>query len=114
MSRYELTNEEWKRIENLLPEPHTGKGRPAKDNRLMMNGMMWIARSGAEWRELPEKYGPWQTVYAKFRKWEKEGILELVFKALTDDADMENLSIDSTSIRVHQSANGGKTLKIKL
>lgn len=114
MSRYELTNEEWKRIEKLLPQPHTGKGRPAKDNRLMMNGMMWIARSGAQWRELPEKYGPWQTVYSKFRKWEKEGILETVFKALTDDADMENLSIDSTSIRVHQSANGGKTLKIKL
>ena len=56
---------------------------------------MWIARSGAQWRELPEKYGPWQTVYSKFRKWEKEGILELVFKALTYDADMENLSIDS-------------------
>lgn len=97
----------------ITTQPHTGKGRPAKDNRIMMNGMMWIARSGAQWRELPEKYGPWQTVYSKFRKWEKDGILEIIFRALTEDADMENLSIDSTSIRVHQSANGEKTLKIK-
>ena len=76
----------------------------------MLNGMMWIARSGAQWRELPEKYGPWQTVYSKFRKWNDEGVLEKVFNSLSEDADMENLSIDSTSIRVHQSANGGKTL----
>ena len=110
MSRYEITNEQWKRIENLLPQPHTGKGRPAKDSRTMLNGMMWIARSGAQWRELPEKYGPWQTVYSKYRKWNDEGVLEKVFKALSEDSDMENLSIDSTSIRVHQSSNGGKTL----
>lgn len=114
MSRYEITNEQWERIEKLLPQPHTGKGRPAKDNHIMLNGMMWIARSGAQWRELPEKYGPWQTVYSKYRKWKREGVLEKVFKALSEDADMENLSIDSTSIRVHQSANGGKTLKIRL
>lgn len=80
----------------------------------MLNGMIWIARSGAQWRELPEKYGPWQTVYSKYRKWEIEGVLKKVFKALSEDADMENLSIDSTSIKVHQSANGGKILKIRL
>ena len=68
--------------------------------------MMWIARSGAQWRELLEKYGSWQTVYSKFRKWNDEGVLEKVFKSLSEDADMENLSIDSTSIRVHQSPNG--------
>lgn len=112
MSRYEITTEQWERIKDLLPSPHKGKGRPAKDNRMMLNGMMWIARSGAQWRELPEKYSPWQTVYSKYRKWVTEGVLESVFKALSEDADMENLSIDSTSIRVHQSANGGKTAKI--
>ncbi len=113
MSRYELTPEQWERVKDLLPQPHKGKGRPAKDNRIMLNGMMWIARSGAQWRELPEKYGPWQTVYSKYRKWVDEGVLENVFKALSKDADMENLSIDSTSVRVHQSANGGKTAKIR-
>ena len=76
----------------------------------MLNGMMWIARSGAQWRELHEKYGPWQTVYSKYRKWNDEGVLEKVFRALSEDCDMENLSIDSTSIRVHQSSNGRKTL----
>ena len=65
MSRYEITTEQWERIKDLLPSPHKGKGRPAKDNRMMLNGMMWIARSGAQWRELPEKYGPWQMGYRR-------------------------------------------------
>ena len=64
MSRYEITTEQWERVKDLSPQPHKGKGRPAKDNRIILNGMMWIARSGAQWRELPEKYGPWQTVYS--------------------------------------------------
>lgn len=107
--RYELTNEQWKRIAPLLPPEKTGKkGRPGKDNRSMMNGILWIARSGAQWRCLPECYGPWQSVYSRFRKWQKDGVLEAVFRALSKDADMENLSIDSTSIRVHESANGNK------
>lgn len=73
-----------------------------------LNGMLWIARGGAPWRELPERYGPWQTVYSRFRKWKKLGVLEAIFQALTIDADFENISIDSTSCKVHQSANGGE------
>ena len=80
---------------------------PRKDNRTMLNGMLWIARSDAQWRELPEAYGPWQSVYARFAKWRDNGTLETVFHALSEDADMENLSIDFTSIKVHESANGG-------
>ena len=71
----------------------------------MLNGMLWIARSGAQWRELPESYGPWQSVYARFAKWRDDGTLEGVFHALSEAADMENLSMDS---KVHESANGGK------
>ena len=109
MRRYELTNTEWEQIEPLLPPQSTGrKGRPPKDNRTMLNGMLWINRSGAQWRELPECYGPWQSVYARFRKWETDGVLEGVFKALSSDYDPENLSIDSTCSKVHQSANGNK------
>ena len=108
MRRYELTNEEWERIEPLLPHGKTGqKGRPRKSNRTMLNGMLWIARSSCQWRELPEHYGKWQGVYTRFRKWCNDGILENVFRALSSDADMENLSIDSTSAKVHESANGG-------
>ena len=86
----------------------TGKrGRPAKNNRIMLNGMLWIARTGAQWREMPECYGPWQSVYARFRKWQKDGVWEKIFHTLSSDADMENLSIDSTMAKAHQSTNGG-------
>jgi transposase len=108
MKRYELTSSQWERIKDLLPPERTGKrGRPGKDNRVMLNGMLWVARSGAQWRELPEAYGPWQSVYARFAKWRDSGVLEAIFRALSQDADMENLSMDSTSIKVHESANGG-------
>lgn len=109
MKRYELTKEQWERIKPLLPPEETGKrGRPRKDNRTMLNGMLWIVRSGAQWRELPAAYGPWQSVYARFSKWRDDGTLEAAFHTLSADADMENLSMDSTCVKVHESANGGK------
>ena len=101
MKRYELTKGQWERVKAVLPPPKTGKrGRPRKDDRKMLNGMLWIARSGAQWRELPEVYGPWQSVYARFAKWRDDGTLEAIFHALSEDADMENLSlsINRTSI----------------
>ena len=114
MKRYELTKEQWERIEALLSPKRTGKrGRPRKDDRSMLNGMLWIARSGAQWRELPEVYGPWQSVYARFAKWRDDGTLEAVFRALSSDADMENLSLDSACIKVHESADGGGKQQVK-
>jgi len=107
--RHELKNEEWERIEGLLPPERTGKrGRPAKSNRVMLNAMLWIARTGAQWRALPEYYGSWKSVYSRFCKWRDDGTLEKIFRALNADADMENLGIDSTCAKVHQSANGNK------
>ena len=104
-----LPIEQWKRIQPMLPPEYTGKkGRPRKDNRTMLNGMLWMNHSGAQWRQLPERYGPWQSVYARFAKWRDEGIWEKIFSELTKDADTENLSIDSTCIKVHESSNGGK------
>jgi len=74
----------------------------------MLNAMMWLAKSGAMWEDLPERYGSWKTVYSRFCKWRDEGILALIFKALSLDADYENLCIDSTSVKVHQHAAGAK------
>jgi len=69
MKRYELTKEQWERVKVLLQPERAGKrGRPWKDDWNMLNGMLWLARSGAQWRELPEVYGPWQSVYARFAK----------------------------------------------
>ena len=108
MKRYELAKEQWDRIKPMLPPEETGKrGRPRKDNRTMLNGMLWIVRSGAQWRELPEAYGPWQSVFARFSKWRDDGTLENVFHALSEGADMENLSLDSPCIKVNGRANGG-------
>ena len=109
--RYEITDAQWERMKDMLPTEHpkSGKrGRPSKiDNRSKLNGILWFAKSGAPWRELPERYGLWQTVYACFRKWKNLGVFEAIFHAMSGDADMENISIDSTSCKVHQSANGG-------
>ena len=106
---YDLTDEQWERIQPLLPPENTGKkGRPRKDDRTMLNGMLWMNHSGAQWRQLPECYGPWQSVYARFAKWRDDGIWETIFTALSQDADMENLSIDSTCVKVHESSNGGE------
>ena len=83
--RYELTTSEWNRIKDYLPPERSGqKGRPRKDNRTMLNGIVWILRTGCQWRELPECYGSWQSVYSRFRKWQKDGIFELMQEAWTN------------------------------
>lgn len=104
--RYEMTDEQWEQIKDLIPRARTG--RPPKDNRLMFNAMLWMARSGAGWEDLPERYGPWKTVYSRFCKWRDNGTLITIFLALNSEADLENLSIDSTSIKAHQHSAGAK------
>ena len=82
-------------------------GRSAADNRLFINAVIWIARSGAPWRDLPERFGLWNSVYQRFRRWTKEGVWQAVFEAL-QDPDLQWLMIDSTVIRAHQHASGQK------
>ena len=106
IKRYEMTDEQWEQICSLFPVPKTG--RPPKYNRLMFNAILWIARSGAAWRDLPERYGSWKTVYSRFCKWRDDGTLLTLFQALSADADYENLSIDSTIIKTHQHGTGAK------
>jgi len=97
--RYNLSDEQWEQIKDMFPKAKIG--RPAKDNRMMFNAILWIARSGAPWRDMPERYGSYKTVYSRFCKWRNDGTLQRIFQALNADADYENLCIDSTSIKAH-------------
>ena len=110
--RYEVTDDEWERIKSYFPKAEErSRGRPAADSRKMLNGICWILRSGAAWRDLPERYGPWQTVYKRFVKWQEAGIFEKIFKDLALDADMQDISIDSTCIKAHKASAGAKKEK---
>ena len=106
---YELTPGQWEIVAPLLPPERTGKaGRPCKDNRMMLNGMIWVLRSGASWRSLNEdKYGSWKTMYSRFTKWSRDGTFDKIFKALSKWPELAVLSIDSTYVKLHKSANGG-------
>ena len=106
--RYELSEDEWESVKDMLPAENSGRGRPSKPNREMLNGIIWIARSGAAWRDLPERFGPWQTVYERSTVWSNGKVFEKIFEKLSIDADLQDLSIDSTSCKVHQHAAGAK------
>jgi putative transposase len=105
--RYEISDENWQRIQHLLPGKASDPGRTAQDNRLFINAVLWIARSGAAWRDLPERYGNWNSVYRRFDRWSRKGVWQAVFEAL-QDPDLEWLMIDSTTVRAHQHAAGQK------
>lgn len=104
--RYEISDEQWEQIKNMFLKSKTG--RPPKDNRVIFNAILWLARSGAAWAGIPERYGPYQTVYSRFCKWRDDGTLLRIFKALNEDADFENLSIDSTFVKAHPQSAGAK------
>ena len=107
--RYELTDDEWDRIAPFFPVREAGtKGRPYNDVRNTVNGIIWIARSGAPWRDLPERYGKWNSVYKCFAKWQGQGIFEKVCNELRIEADLQDISIDSTSCKAHQHSAGVK------
>jgi transposase len=108
MRRHELTDEQWNRIEPLLAGRKGDPGRSGTDNRKFVNGCLWIAKTGAPWRDLPERFGKWNSAFQRFNRWCKKGVWERVLKALGGDPDLEHLLLDSTIVRAHQHAAGGK------
>jgi transposase len=114
MRRHELTDDQWERLAPLLPPQRPAIGRPAKDHRRVLNGILWVLKTGAPWRDLPERYGPWQTVYSRFRRWQQAGIWDRILVDLQRDADQagrvdwEIHYIDSSIVRAHQHAAGAK------
>ena len=114
MRRHEISDECWIRIKDMLPGRPGQQGWIAKDNRLFINAVLWIAKTGAPWRDLPERFGPWNSVWKRFDRWSYKGVWEQVFKALaSQDPDLEWLILDSTVIRAHQHAAGKKGGKLR-
>ena len=113
-NRGDLTNEQWERLEALLPKAKTTRGRPAQDHRKLLNGIVWVLRTGAPWRDMPERYGKWTTVYSRFQRWRKKEVWKKVLAELQTLADQQgelNWEVhfeDGTIIRAHQHAAGAK------
>jgi transposase len=108
VKRYELSERQWLRIKDFLPGKAGDPGRTGEDNRLFVNGVLWVLRSGAHWHDLPDRYGKWKTVHTRFARWAKAGVWERIFEALTADRNNEYLMLDSTLVRAHQQAATGK------
>jgi len=107
--RHELTESEWGGLKKYFAEREAGKlGRPRNDDRQMVNGILWIVRTGAPWRDLPERYGAWSTVYARFVEWQESGLFERILEELGEEADLQDMSLDSTCVRAHQHSAGAK------
>ena len=108
MNRLVLKDEQWERIAPLLPGKEGDPGRSGADHRLFLEAILWMVRTGAPWRDLPEAFGFWNSVFRRFRRWVQAGIFERLFQALSGDPDFEYALIDGTIIRVHQHGTGAK------
>ncbi len=105
--RHEITDQQWEAIKDLLPGQAGDPGATGKDNRLFVNAIMWIAKTGAPWRDLPERFGNWNSVFQRFNRWCKAGVFQTIMEHL-QDPDLGQLLLDSTIIRAHQHAAGAK------
>ncbi len=103
-----LSDGQYERIAALLPGKPEDPGRTGADNRLFLEAVLWIVRTGAPWRDLPAGFGFWNTVFRRFRRWAKNGIFEKIFQSLSGDPDFEYAIVDGTIIRVHKHGTGAK------
>lgn len=106
MARFDLSDREWSIIGPLLPNKPRGVART--DDRRVLNGIFYVLRTGSPWRDLPERYGPYTTCYNRFDRWAKAGVWLRVFEALAQHSPQSMHLIDSSIVRAHQHAAGGK------
>jgi len=113
---YALSDDQWQQIQDLLPQ-NGKRGGQWKDHRLMIDGILWALSDGGRWRNLPERFGPWQTVYHRFRSWTRKGVWDRILRHLqarkmhSGEIDWSLFCIDGTVIRAHQSAAGAAKKK---
>ena len=114
MRRHELSDIQWARLEPLLPPVKPWSGRPNRDHRQILNALHWLAKTGAPWRDLPDRFGSWQTVYSRFRRWQLSGVWARILQAVQADADARGdldwtlHFVDGTVVRAHQHAAGAR------
>lgn len=112
MPRTVLRDDQWERIADFLPGKVTDCGVTAKNNRIFVEAVLWIVRTGSPWRDLPENFGYWHRIYVRYNRWSKKGVWERVFNAMADDPDLEYVMVDGSIVRVHQHGAAKKTNKV--
>jgi transposase len=114
MERHALSDAQWARLRPLLPPLPQGRGRPRRDDRTIIEGILWRLATGVPWRDLPARFGPWRTVYSRFRRWQQAGIWDRILAALQTEADAKGELdwrrhfLDGTTVRAHQHAAGAQ------
>ncbi len=108
MRRNEITDSQWEQLRHVLPGKESDPGVTAKDNGLFINAVYWIAKTGAPWRDLPERFGKWNSVFQRFNRWCQKGVWERILQAVGGDVQLEELLLSSTIVRAHQHAAGAK------
>jgi len=106
--RLALSDRHWERIAPHIIGDERTRGSSGRDNRLFVEAVLWLVRTGVPWRDLPEDFGPWNSVFRRFSRWSRKGIWWRIFEAMSDDPDFEYLIVDSTIVRAHQHASGAK------
>ena len=112
--RYALRDDQWQRLEHLLPGKAGDVGVTAKDNRLFVEAVLYRYRAGIPWRDLPERFGDFRVVHTRFSRWARKGVWQQVFEVLCADSDNEYQMIDATIVRAHQHSAGAKGGAMKL
>ena len=107
MRRHALTDEQWARLRRVLPKRKRGP-KPARGDRLFIEAVLYRAATGVPWRDLPERFGPWKTVYNRFNRWAQQGHWETIFRELQYEVDEQGSIVDGSVVRAHQDAAGGK------
>lgn len=108
MDRHVLSDEQWERVESLIPGKVGDRGRTGANNRMFVEAVLWIATTGAPWRDLPTRFGNWNSIFRRFRRWAIKGIFDILFERLSGDPDFEYAMIDGTIVRVHQQGTGAR------
>lgn len=114
MDRFVLTDAQWAQMERHCLGKRSDPGRSGSDNRLFLEAILWIARTGSPWRDLPGYFGNWNTVFVRYRDWVKADVFKRIFDAVSHDPDMEYAMVDATIVKVHRHGQGAKGgLKIR-